>query len=174
MVDIPVYYLCAVVCQYMTIMAVGTVLRNQRVLYSILDIEGETFCFQENIRILLPSRWRSSNFAFVLWFITCRWSVVKLSKQVAHWSLILGVTVWRLCELRVCVCACLCVTFWCLELIFCLSTSVRSVAGSKRNCWLAAERADDPLPQALQKDFPLTQLCIFLPEARVVRRTCLL
>ena len=26
-------------------MAVGSVLRNQRVLYSILDIEGETFCF---------------------------------------------------------------------------------------------------------------------------------
>jgi len=33
-------------------MAVGTVLRKQKVLYSILDIEGETFCFQENIKLV--------------------------------------------------------------------------------------------------------------------------
>ena len=54
--------------------------------------------------------------------------------------------------------------------MFGLSSSVRSVAWSKENCWLAADRADDSLPAALQTNFCLIKLCIFLAASRVVHR----
>jgi hypothetical protein len=65
MVHVAVYRIRGVTCQDMTIIVVGIMLRNQRVLYSILDTKNETCRFQENIIVLLSSLSCSFSFALV-------------------------------------------------------------------------------------------------------------